>query len=67
VHMLAAAFPKESIFFYLGVVLREMSPNGVYILRNVRVLGCPVICMLNNFIIKRHTISLLLSDQLDWL
>jgi len=54
-YALAAASLKELIFFYLGVVLREMSPNGVYIVRNARVLGCSVICMLNIFIIKRHT------------
>jgi tricorn protease-like protein len=36
-YALAATSLKELIF-YLGVVLREMSPNGVYIVRNARVL-----------------------------
>ena len=54
-YALAATSLKELIIFYLGVVLREMSPNGVYIARNARLLGCWVICMLNIFIIKRHT------------
>jgi hypothetical protein len=54
-YALAAASLKEFILFYLGVVLREMSTDGVYIARNVSVLGCSVICMLIIFVIKRHT------------
>ena len=39
-YALAATSLKELIIFYLVVVLREMSPNGVYIARNARLLGC---------------------------